>query len=392
MKHVSLEAPDSLDAHVAKDVSVERHLTDFFTKETAEKSAFLTMESEVSNSNPLVTGLQYDSKKIKPGNLFFALHGKHTDVSVNADNANSVCANAVHENIVCAINNGAAVIVYDDDRITKNNDIVYIKVKNVRFAMSPISAAFYYFPSKRLLITGVTGKEGKSTTVYLIWQLLTMMGKKAGFISTRHLCLGKEIFSNNEQHTTPEAPVIQRLLYEMADNGCEFAILEASTRGLSIKTNRLGDVEFCSGVLTNLAHEHPEDWEQYRDDKANLFRALNSYIPPANSSFSGPFGVANADDKNSRYFIKLTKHKTFTYSPAGRDGDIILEAIESGAWGNWYMAMIPALKERIEIRDKLPGAINSANVLASILTVSGLLKLPLREITPFVKRLKLLKE
>ncbi|MCL2252670.1 MAG: Mur ligase family protein, partial [Treponema sp.] len=286
-----------------------------------------------------------------------------------------------------AIDNGAEVIVHDNDQIIKKNGVVYLKVKNARFAMSPISAAFYNFPSKNLFITGVTGAEGKSTTVYLIWQLLSMMGKKAGFISTGHICLGNEVIKNNEFHTTPEAPVIQRLLCEMADNGCEYAILEASTHGLSIKTNRLGDVDFCSGVLTNLAHEY-ENWEQYRDDKANLFRAVNRYTPPLNSSFIGPFGVVNADDKNSRYFIKLMKHKTFTYSPAGRDGDIILEAIESTALGNWYMVMIPALKERIELRDKLPGAFNSANVLASLLAVSGLLKLPLCEIASYVKKLK----
>jgi len=82
------------------------------------------------------------------------------------------------------------------------------------------------------------------------------------------------------------------------------------------------------------------------------------------------------------------KHKTFLYSPEGRDGDIILEAIESCTWGNWYTVNIPALKERIEIRDMLPGAYNSRNVLAAILTVSGLLKLPLRQITPYVLKLK----
>jgi len=177
----------------------------------------------------------------------------------------------------------------------------------------------------------------------------------------------------------------------MANNGCRFAVIESSSHGLSQKTNRLGDVDFCSGVLTNINHEHLEfhgTWEQYRSDKANLFRALNRYTPPAGSSFFGPFGVVNADDKSARYFIKQMQHKTFTYSPAGRDGDIILEAIKSNASGNWYSVRIPALKEQLELRDKLPGAFNSGNVLAAILTVSGLLKLPIRQITPFIKKLK----
>ena len=354
------------------------HLTEFFTKETKEKSAVISINS---SENPVVTGLEYNSRNVKKGNLFFALSGLHTNGSLYIEDA---------------VKNGASVIVHENDIAKKSEGVVYIKVKNSRFAMSPVSAAFYDFPSKHLLITGVTGTEGKSTTVYLIWQLLTMLGKKAGFISTVQHCLGNGVLDNSEHQTTPEATVIQRLLYEMAHNGCEYAVLETSSHGLSPRTNRLGDVDFCSGVLTNVTHEHLEfhgTWEQYRDDKANLFRAVNRYAPPSGHlikwpEFKEPFGVVNADDKSSRYFSKLLRHKTFSFSPEGRDGGIVIEAIKSSAWGNWYMALIPENKEQIELRDKLPGAFNSANVLAAMLTVSGLLNLPLREIAPFVNKLK----
>jgi UDP-N-acetylmuramoyl-L-alanyl-D-glutamate--2,6-diaminopimelate ligase len=103
------------------------------------------------------------------------------------------------------------------------------------------------------------------------------------------------------------------------------------------------------------------------------------------------FGVVNADDKSAKYFIKTTKHKTYSFSSMGTDSDIILETIESCAQGNWYNVFIPALNQRLELRDKLPGAFNSANVLAALLTVSALTNLPLCEITPFVKHLKPLK-
>jgi len=366
---------------------LERLLSQFFTKDTASNSGFIAINGAM---NPKVTGLEYDSRNVKPGNLFFALPGLHTDGSLYINDA---------------IKNGAVIIVHENDITEKNSNVVYIKVKDARFAMSPVAASFYDFPSRNLLVTGVTGTEGKSTTVYLIWQLLTLMGKKAGFISTVQHCLGGEIIPNIEHQTTPEAPVVQRLLREMADNGCEFAVLESSSHGLSPKTNRLGDVNFCSGVLTNLTHEHLEfhgTFEQYRDDKANLFRALDRYESRryesnrceysrhgsfGSLSFTGPFGVVNSDDKNSRFFIKATHHKTFTYSPEGRDGDVILKIIESSAYGNWYSIYIPALKEYINIRDKLPGAFNSGNVLASLLIVSGLLKLPIRDIAPFVKKL-----
>jgi len=352
---------------------MERSLSQFFTREVSEKSGFLGVNGVI---NPVVNALEYDSRNVKPGNLFFALSGLHTDGSLYIDDA---------------IRNGAVVIVHEKDIPDKKDGIVYLKVKNARFAMSPISASFYNYPSRQLLVTGVTGTEGKSTTVYLIWQLLTMLGKKAGFISTVEHCLGGDVLPNTEHQTTPEAPIIHRLLLEMADNGCEYAVLEASSHGLSLKTNRLGDVDFCSGVLTNITHEHLEfhgTWEQYRDDKTNLFRAVDRYAQNEESSFFGPFGVVNGDDKSSRYIMKTINQKIFRYSPAGKDGDVLLEAIESSAWGNWYVVRIPAQNECIQIRDKLPGAYNSGNVLAALLTVSSLVRLPLRDITPLVKRLK----
>jgi UDP-N-acetylmuramoyl-L-alanyl-D-glutamate--2,6-diaminopimelate ligase len=352
---------------------MERLLSEFFTREIADKAGFVAAQGM---TDPLVTGLEYDSRNVKPGNLFFALKGLHTDGSLF---------------IKEAVSRGASVIVHENDEINNDPNITYLKVKNSRTAMSPLSASFYGFPSSRIPVTGVTGTEGKSTTVYLIWQLLTLLGKKAGFLSTVQHCCGDEVLWNSEHQTTPEAPVVQRLLREMADKGCEYAVLEASSHGLSPKTNRLGDVEFCAGVLTNVTHEHLEfhgTWEQYRDDKANLFRALDRYVPSDSTFFPGPFGVVNADDKSSRFFSKATHHKIFTFSSSGRDGDLIIEAFESCAWGNWYLVYIPALKEFIQLRDRLPGSFNAGNVLAAMLTVSGLLNLPIREIVPLVKKLK----
>jgi UDP-N-acetylmuramoyl-L-alanyl-D-glutamate--2,6-diaminopimelate ligase len=348
-------------------------LSQFFTKETAEKSGVVTLNGA---SDPIVNALEYDSRKVKPGALFFALSGLHTNGSLYIDDA---------------VKNGAVVIVHENDITAFKESVTYIKVKNARFAMSPISAAFYDYPSQHLLVTGVTGTEGKSTTVYLIWQLLTMMGKKAGFISTVQHCLGGEVLSNSEHQTTPEAPVIQRLLREMADNGCEYAVLEASSHGLSPKTNRLGDVNFCSGVLTNITHEHLEfhgTLEQYRDDKANLFRAVDRYERKDGVPFIEPFGVVNNDDKSSRYIMEIFKGRILRYSPAERDGDIIIEKIENCACGNVYTIFIPELNEYIELNDNLPGSYNSGNVLAALLTVSQLLNLPVRDIAQFVKSLK----
>jgi UDP-N-acetylmuramoyl-L-alanyl-D-glutamate--2,6-diaminopimelate ligase len=220
------------------------------------------------------------------------------------------------------------------------------------------------------------------------------MGKKAGFFSTVQTSLGAEALWNSEHQTTPEAPVVQRLLWQMAENGCEYAVVESSSHGLSPKTNRLGDVDFCAAVFTNVTHEHLEfhgTWEQYRDDKANLFRALDRF---SGKDKTKPFGVINADDKSAIYFAQATKQKTFTFSASGKstdkssEADLVIEKSENGAEGNRYSVFIPAKNERMEITDKLPGAFNMGNVLAALLVVSGLLEIPLAEASAYTQNLK----
>ncbi|MCL2600780.1 MAG: UDP-N-acetylmuramoyl-L-alanyl-D-glutamate--2,6-diaminopimelate ligase [Treponema sp.] len=356
---------------------IQRHLSEFLTDETAAAARLL---ERFGDADPLVGSLEYDSRNVKPGTLFFALPGLHTDG---------------HKYVADAIEKGAVVVVHDAEIADRNPNVVYLKVTGSRFSMSPIAASFYGFPSRRLLVVGVTGTEGKSTTVYLTWQLLRLMGFKAGFFSTVQMSDGGDAEWNPEHQTTPEAPVVQRQLWEMAENGCSYAVVESSSHGLSPKTNRLGNVEYDAAVFTNLGHEHLEfhgTWEQYRDDKANLFRALNhdqtKTSIPGVQAIPEPFGVVNVDDPSSVYFIGVTSRKTVSYSTAGMHAELGVTTLRSGANGNWYSTKILDEDVCIDIRDRLPGEFNIGNVLASLLAVSGLTGIPVSQLAASCPKLE----
>mgnify|MGYP005839692055 FL=1 len=337
----------------------------------------------------IVTDLTYDSRHVKQGNLYFALPGLHTDG---------------HRYISQAIEGGAAVVVHQYELDQYNPEVIYIQCTDSRFAMSPISAIFFNEPSKELGIIGVTGTEGKSTTVYLIYQLLSLVGKKAGFISTVQYRLGDTEAWNPEHQTTPEAPTIHRALAAMRDYGMEYAVIESSSHGLSPRTNRLGDVAFDVAVMTNVTHEHLEfhgTWEQYRSDKANLFRVLDR-VNHEKAVKKGPlneigvqlpvripsFSVASADDPSCSYFANATERRTYTYSIHGEDADLSIRSLEGTDSGNNYDIWVRATDETLHVQDALPGTFNAANVMAALLVVSGLVGLPIAELVPLVPRLR----
>jgi UDP-N-acetylmuramoyl-L-alanyl-D-glutamate--2,6-diaminopimelate ligase len=368
------------------------NLNDFFTPSVAEKAGFIERRGA---GNPPVTGLEYDSRNIEPGNLYFALPGLHADG---------------HDFIAGALRRGAEAVVHqkaleDCPGLPGDSGAVFIRVRDSRFAMSPAAAAFHGFPAERLVLAGVTGTEGKSTTVYLIWQLLRLSGKKAGFISTVQYSLGGEAEWNSEHQTTPEAPVIHRRLADMAARGVEYAVIEASSHGLSPRTNRLGDIAFDAAALTNVTHEHLEfhgTWEQYREDKANLFRSLderagslslNGQFSRARSGGTAgparprPFGVINGDDPSAPSFAAATKQKTLSFGKAP-GVDLRLLGLESRPGGNRYEVYGAESGKTFTVEDRLPGAFNAGNVLAALLVVSGLLEKPPEALVPLVPSLK----
>ena len=326
-----------------------------------------------------IEGLAYDSREVRPGYLFFALPGLHEDG---------------RRFIGQAVAAGAVAVVHEGVLEGKAPGVAYLRVASSRFAMSPVADAFHRSPSRSMAVLGVTGTEGKSTTVYLIYQLLKLAGRKAGFFSTVMSDTGRGEEPNPEHQTTPEATAVQRMLAAMRDSGCEYAVVEASSHGLSPRLNRLGDVAFDAAVFMNVTHEHLEfhgSWERYRDDKANLFRALDRF--PHDKTFGGvpravpAFGVTCADDPSAAYFAAATGKPTRTFSSKGAPrADFRAQGIRPDAAGSSFA--IEAEGRRAEARIELPGAFNVDNALAALIAVSGITGLDWETLVPLLPRLK----
>lgn len=326
----------------------------------------------------IINGLAYDSREVGPGYMFFALPGLHVDGHAHIDDA---------------IRRGAIAIVHSKDIPERREGVAWIKLADTRFAMSPVADAFWNSPSRSLITIGVTGTEGKSTTVWLIYRLLDLAGKKAGFISTVEYRVDHKVLPNPEHQTTPEATTIHAKLDQMRANGLEYAVLESSSHGLSPRTNRLGNIAFDIGIMTNVRHEHLEfhgSWEQYRNDKANLFRRLGTLATTkiiAGSTIEPPqFGVVCLDDPSAAYFMEHCPVPVYSYSMHRKDATLYASDILASESG--FNFCIHTNSQRYDARIQLNGEFNIENTLAAVLTVSSLTGTPIDSLLPLLPRLE----
>jgi UDP-N-acetylmuramoyl-L-alanyl-D-glutamate--2,6-diaminopimelate ligase len=200
-------------------------------------------------------GVTSDSRAVKKGYVFVAVKG------INADG---------HDFISDAIERGAVKIYGERDLNYPN----YFKVKDSRQKLGELASEFYGNPSKKLKIIGVTGTKGKTTTVHIIYHILTSLGKKVGMISS--------ITSPGFHVTSPDVVELHKNLKEMVDRGCEYAVIEISSHGIDQK--RIAGVEFEVGVLTNIAPEHLDYHKTFKEYK----RVKMSFINSANHKIIAP--------------------------------------------------------------------------------------------------------
>ena len=398
-----------------------------------------TVITDLSVINEIpITNLVFDSREVTTDSLFFALPGTHIDGNKFISEAILAGANAViyqgtlspgnQEDIAKAIIKRSIQNEMSQDKIKFSP--VLINVADSRYAMAPVSSTFYDNPSERMVVIGVTGTEGKSSTVSFIWQLLRACGKKAGFISTVEYSLGGEAIPNPQHQTTPEAPIIQHHLNEMLMNGCDYAVVETSSHGLSSKLNRCGNIMFDCGVFMNVTLEHLEfhkNFETYRSDKANLFRALDKHnhikTIQGQKKKINSIGIVNLEDPSAKYFIDATNHPVYGFTSLGKAGKAASESENTrislpeipanlrymtatnifsdtygisfdvdadgkdGIYGENYNSATPREHVKFSVKASIPGAFNAYNLMASITAVSSVTGLSFEDVASRVSTL-----
>lgn len=237
------------------------------------------------DTNTLITApIVESSLDVEQGGIFVARKGLSTDG---------------HKYIQNAIAGGAGAIVGEIPQ--DDLPVPYVQVKNAQDVLGLLAATYHDFPSRQLVVIGVTGTDGKTTTSHILHSILKRAdGIKAGFISTISADFGDEVADTGLHVTTPGAPQVQAYLARMVDAGLTHCILEMTSHGLA--QGRLNGVDIDVAAYTNVMHEHLDfhgTWENYRDAKAIMFRKLASSY---RKSDQAKISIVNADDPSAEYF------------------------------------------------------------------------------------------
>lgn len=246
-------------------------------------SPFLTGETEKE-----ITGIQADSRSVVAGNLFVAVRGTAVDG---------------HTYIAGAIEKGAAAIVCEEIPSGIETACSFIQVKDSSEALGKLASAWYGFPSEQLMLVGVTGTNGKTTTATLLYELFRKLGYKAGLLST--VCNYIDDEAVPTAHTTPDPLTLHALLARMVDAGCEYVFMEVSSH--AVDQRRISGLVFDGAIFTNLTRDHLD----YHKTVDNYLKAKKTFFDNLPST---AFALTNIDDKAGPVMLQNTAAKKLTYS------------------------------------------------------------------------------
>lgn len=296
-------------------------------------------------SNPEITGIVSDSRKVVPGALFVAVAGDNTDG---------------HLFIQTAIEEGASAVVGEKPK-SIDLHVPYVQVKNSRQSLAYLAAAFHGYPARKLTMIGVTGTDGKTTTCNLLFQILMSAGIKAGMISTVNAVIGDETLDTGFHVTTPDALDVQQILAKMTERGLTHVILETTSHGWA--QYRVDACEFDLGLITNITHEHLDyhgSFENYRQVKSRLFSGLVNTLHKQQDIKR--LGILNRDDSSFEFLKAITEVDQVSYG-SHPSSDFQAEDIEFSPSGISFN--VTHHGEVHQVVSPLVGAFNVSNCLAA---------------------------
>jgi UDP-N-acetylmuramoyl-L-alanyl-D-glutamate--2,6-diaminopimelate ligase len=287
--------------------------------------------------NPDVAGLDYDSRRVKPGWCFVAMRGESTDGNRYID---------------AALQAGAVAIV--SDSLPPRDSVPWAQVQHGRRALARLSANFYDRPAEKLLITGITGTNGKTTTLFLLNAMLRAGGRKSALVGTVEYRIEDEVYP--APHTTPEALELNQFFARALAAGCTEAVMEVSSHAL--EQQRVYGVPFDVATFTNLTRDHLDyhgTMEEYFASKALLFQGLGTEPPRA--------AAINLEDEYGKRLIQLCKKQREVITYGIGSGDFHAKDVNLGRNGTRFNLVTPT--GELPIWTSLLGRVNIFNVIAA---------------------------
>lgn len=311
--------------------------------------------------------LTADSLQVVPGSLFVAVRGSVSDG---------------HNYILDAVTHGAIVVVGEEP--DPGLGVPYLRVSDSRMALAHLAAAWHGNPAQKLVMTGVTGTDGKTTTVNLIFNILQAAGLPAGMITTVNAVIGDRTLDTGLHVTTPDSLEVQGYLAQMVDEGMTHCVLEATSHGLA--QSRVAACDFDLAVVTNITHEHLDyhgTFEAYRQAKSHLF----TWLGEGATKVGGPIKTAilNRDDSSYEYLQQITPVRQVTYG-LGQGADVTADEVVSSADGLRFT--VRGQGYSLPVHSGLIGNYNLGNCLAAFSTAVLGLGLPPETAVRGIARLK----
>src|SRR5579871_96956 len=292
------------------------------------------------SGNPGVTGVEYDSRRVKPGTAFVAMRGESSDGNRFIDQA---------------IQAGAVAVITDSSAQAPRPNVGWALVPHGRRALARVSANFYKHPAERLAIVGITGTNGKSTTAFLVEAIFSAAGRKSALIGTIEYHVAGKVYP--APHTTPEALELARILNEAVGKGATDAVMEVSSHALA--QQRVYGVPFDVAVFTNLTRDHLDyhkTMEEYFAAKRVLFEGCGTDPPRA--------AVTNLDDEMGAKLAEFSRKRSWVVLSYGWSrGDFHAEKADISPRGTRFDLVTP--KETIPVFSPLIGRVNVYNILAA---------------------------